>query len=133
LAAKKAAPPPYALTDVKFKAFELTYSGGATLVLTARTTEDDLKAHYVTVIAQPDIYGVPQVLFTQVTRANDLDSSPRLRLIDAVDAAADNRGELLFELRGATTRAFALYRVAGGKVDQMIATGPLPVGRDTAD
>jgi hypothetical protein len=132
-AAKKAAAPAYTLTDVKFKSFELTYSGGATLVFTARTTEDDLKAHYVTVIAQPDIYGVPQVLFTQVTRADDLDSSPRLRLIDAVDAAADNRGELLFELRGATTRAFALYRVAGGKVDQMIATGPLPVGKDVAD
>jgi len=130
-AAKKA--PALALTDARFKAFELTYSGGATLVFTARTNEDDAKAHYVTVIAQPDIYGVPQVLFTQVTRADDLDASPRLRLIDAVDAAADNRGELLFEQRGATSRAFALYRVAAGRVEQMIATAPIPVGRDVAN
>jgi hypothetical protein len=122
-----------ALTDIKFKAFELTYSGGATVVLTARTNEADATTHYVTVIAQPDIYGVPQVLFTQVTRADDLDTSPRLRLIDAVDAAADNRGELLFELRGSTTREFALYRVASGRVDQMIATGPLPLGKGTVD
>jgi hypothetical protein len=132
-AAKKLATPAVTLIDVKFSAFELTYSGGATLVLTARTTEDDATAHYVTVIAQPDIYGVPQVLFTQVTRTADLDTSPRLRLIDAVDAAADNRGELLFELRGATTREFALYRVANGRVDQMIATGPMPLGRGKVD
>lgn len=131
-AAKKAAPA-LALTDVQFRAFELTYSGGATLVLSARTADADDKARYVTVIAQPDIYGVPQVLFTQVTSAEDLDASPRLRLIDAVDAAADNRGELLFELRGLTARQFALYRVASGRVDQMIATGPLPLGHAVAE
>jgi hypothetical protein len=121
-------PPALTLTDIQFHAFELTYSGGATLVLTARTAGEDAKSRYVTVVAQPDIYGVPQVLFTQVTRADDLDAAPRFRLIDAVDAAADNRGELLFELRGATTREFALYRVAGGHVEQMIATAPMPLG-----
>ncbi len=131
-AAKKAAPV-LTLTDVQFRAFELTYSGGATLVLSARTAEADDKARYVTVIAQPDIYGVPQVLFTQVTSAEELDASPRLRLIDAVDAAADNRGELLFELRGLTARQFALYRIASGRVDQMIATGPLPLGHGVAE
>jgi hypothetical protein len=133
VARKKPATPPFTLTDVNFKAFELTYSGGATLVLTARTTEEDLKTHYVTVIAQPDLYGVPQVMFTQVTRTEELDTSPRLLLIDAVDAAGDNRGELLFELRGTSTREFALYRVASGRVDQMIATAPLPLGKGVAD
>ena len=102
-------------------------------MLSARTAEADDKARYVTVIAQPDIYGVPQVLFTQVTSAEELDASPRLRLIDAVDAAADNRGELLFELRGLTARQFALYRIASGRVDQMIATGPLPLGHGVAE
>jgi hypothetical protein len=37
-----------------------------------------------------------------------------MRLVDAVDALADNRGELLFELRGSTQRQFALYRVLRG-------------------
>jgi len=134
LAARKAAATQtIKLTDAKFAAFELTYSGGATLVFSARTADEDDKARYVTVIAQPDIYGVPQVLFTQVTSAADLDATPRLRLVDAVDAAADNRGELLFELRGSTTRQFALYRVASGRVDQMIATGPLPLGKAVAE
>jgi hypothetical protein len=134
LAARKAAVmQTIKLTDEKFNAFELTYSGGATLVFSARTADEDDKARYVTVIAQPDIYGVPQALFTQVTSAADLDATPRLRLVDAVDAAADNRGELLFELRGSTTRQFALYRVASGRVDQMIATGPLPLGKAVAE
>ena len=116
------------LTDVEMHAFELTYSGGSTLVLSARTTGDENQAKYVTVIAQPDIYGTPEVLLTYVTSGDDLDARPRLKLVDAVDAAADNRGDLLFELRGATTRQFAIYRVASGHVDQMIATGPLPIG-----
>jgi hypothetical protein len=122
-------PPVILLTDVQFRAFELTYSGGSTLVLTARTAGDESKAKYVTVIAQPDIYGEPHVLFTQVTNADDLDAAPRMRLVDAVDAAGDNRGDLLFELRGNTTRQFAIYRVASGRVDQMIATGPIPLGK----
>ena len=127
-AAAAHAAPVVLLTDVEFRAFELTYSGGATLVLTARTAGDEARATYVTVIAQPDIYGTPQVLFTNITHADDLDAQPRMRLIDAVDAAADNRGDLLFELRGATTRQFALYRAASGRVDQLIATAPLPIG-----
>jgi hypothetical protein len=124
-------PSPVKLTDVKFKAFALNYAGGATLVLTART--DEPKTKYVTVIAQPDIYGTPQVLFTQVANSDDLDATPQMRLVDAVDAAADNGGELLFELRGNTTRQFAIYRVAGGRIDQMIATGPISMGKPIAD
>ena len=130
-------PPPVALSDVQFHAFELTWSGGATLVFTARTAgqtpDDEKNAKYVTIIAQPDIYGTPKVLFTQVTNANDLDATPRMRLVDAVDAAGDNRGDLLFELRGNTARQFAIYRVAGGRVDQMIATAPLSTSNANAE
>jgi hypothetical protein len=50
-------------------------------------------------------------------------------LIDAVDAMADNRGELLFELRGATQRQFALYRVMRGTAEQLLVSG----GADFAD
>ena len=126
-------PPAVSLTDVQFHAFELTYSGGATLVLTARTAGDEKTAKYVSIIAQPDIYGTPKVLFTQVTNADDLDATARMRLVDAVDAAGDNRGDLLFELRGSTARQFAIYRVAGGRVDQMIATAPMPLGNNSAE
>jgi hypothetical protein len=47
-----------------------------------------------------------------------------MRLVDAVDAEADNRGELLFELRGATERQFALYRVLRGDATRIFLSGP---------
>ena len=127
------APVPVTLTDVQFSAFELTYSGGATLVFTARTAGDEKSAKYVTIIAQPDIYGTPRVLLTQVTSANDLDAVPRMRLVDAVDVAGNNRGDLLFELRGSTGRQFAIYRVASGRVDQMIATATMSLSATPAE
>jgi hypothetical protein len=45
-----------------------------------------------------------------------------MRLVDAVDALADNRGELLFELRGVTSRQFALYRVLRGQAEKIFVT-----------
>ena len=46
-----------------------------------------------------------------------------MRLVDAVDAMADNRGELLFELRGETQRRFALYRVLRGQAEKLFVAG----------
>ena len=68
---------------------------------------------FVTLIAQPDLYGNVLVLFKNVTDGAHLDETPRMRLVDAVDAMADNRGELLFELRGQNAAAVcALSRAA---------------------
>jgi hypothetical protein len=63
------------------------------------------------------------VLLKNVTDGEHLDETPRMHLIDAVDALADNRGELLFELRGATQRQFALYRVLRGTAEKIFVTG----------
>ena len=115
--AKPAAPPPPPppLADEQFRVFELAYGSGATLVLTAHTDGPLAQEKFVTLIAQPDLYGSLLVLFKNVTDGAHLDETPRMRLVDAVDAMADNRGELLFELRGATQRQFALYRVLRGR------------------
>ena len=51
-----------------------------------------------------------------------------MRLVDAVDAMADNRGELLFELRGATQRQFALYRVLRGQATQLFVSAGGEIG-----
>ncbi len=67
-----------------------------------------------------------RVLSKSVTDAAHLDDKPRMRLVDAVDAMADNRGELLFELRGQTQRQFALYRVLRGSAEQLFATVAMP-------
>jgi hypothetical protein len=122
-------PPELELQDEQFAAYELTYGGGATLVLTASavTGASEKTERYVTVIAQPDIYGALQVLFTGTSDGAHLRDAPRMRLVDAVDAKGNHRGDLLFELRGADSRSFALYRVADGRAEQIFSTDALPL------
>jgi hypothetical protein len=115
--------PPSPLADEQIRVFELAYGSGATLVLTAHTDGAPGQQKYVTLIAQPDLYGSLLVLFKSVTDGAHLDDTPRMRLVDAVDALADNRGELLFELRGQTQRQFALYRVLRGTAKELFVTG----------
>jgi hypothetical protein len=121
-------PPPAPLVDEQFHVFELAYGAGATMVLSARTDGAGADEKFVTLIAQPDLYGNVEVLVKSLTDGAHLDLNPRLRLIDPVDAMADNRGELLFELRGATERQFALYRVLRGQATEVFVSG----GRDLA-
>ena len=123
---------PVALEGVQFRAFELAYGSGATLVLSAHVTftpqsqDADHPAaprqKYVTLIAQPDLYGGLRMLLKNVTDTAHLDETPHMILVDAVDALADNRGELLFELRGATQRQFALFRITRGVAEQIFVT-----------
>lgn len=122
--AKPAPPPePPPLIDEKFRVFELAYGSGATMVLSAHTDGPPKEQKFVTLIAQPDLYGNALVLLKNVTDGGHLDETPRMQLIDAVDVLADNRGELLFELRGATQRQFALYRVLRGTAERIFVTG----------
>jgi hypothetical protein len=125
-AAAAATPPKPVFTNERFKAYELTFSGGATLVFTGETTDHAGKVKYVTLIAQPDFNGVPKVLFKSVTDDDHLDVTPRMRLVDAVDAKADNRGDLVFELRSHRDREFVIYRITGGQAEQVFTTGSLP-------
>jgi hypothetical protein len=118
------APPPAPLVDEQFRVFELAYGSGATMVLTAHTDGQGAQQKFVTLVGQPDLYGKVVVLLKSVTDAAHLDDAPRMRLVDAVDAMADNRGELLFELRGATQRQFALYRVLRGQANKLFVSGP---------
>jgi hypothetical protein len=126
---RKATPPPAPplpapLLDEQFRVFELAYGSGATMVLSAHTEGTGAAQKFVTLVAQPDLYGNVLVLLKNVTDGAHLDDTPRMRLVDAVDALADNRGELLFELRGATQRQFALYRVLRGQADKLFVSGP---------
>lgn len=125
--------PPAPLLDDQFRVFELAYGSGATMVLSARTEVEGAQQKFVTLIAQPDLYGNVVVLMKSVTDAAHLDDNPRMRLVDAVDAMADNRGELLFELRGLTERQFALYRVLRGQAARLFITGPEGIAAQIAD
>ena len=115
-------PQPAPLVDEHFRVLELAYGSGATMVLSAHTDGTGEQEKFATLIAQPDLYGNVAVLVKNVTDADHLDETPRMRLVDAVDALADNRGELLFELRGATQRQFALYRVLRGDAKRIFVS-----------
>jgi hypothetical protein len=122
-AAAPAPAEPAPLEDEQFRVFELAYGSGATMVLSAHTAGTGAQEKFVTLVAQPDLYGNIGVLLKSTTDGSHLDDSPRMRLIDAVDAMADNRGELLFELRGQTQRQFALYRVLRGEATRLFVSG----------
>ncbi len=128
-------PPPAELEDEQFRVFELSYGGGATMVFSAWADVTDASQKstrkFVTLIAQPDLYGGVSVLAKITTDSAHLDIKPRMRLIDAVDAMGDNRGELVFELRGQAERQFALYRVLRGQAAQVFATEALFFGTQT--
>jgi hypothetical protein len=132
-AAKPAAPPPAPLLVEKFRVFELAYGSGATMVLSAHTADAGANEKFVTLIAQPDLYGGVNVLVKNVTDAAHLDDAPRMRLVDAVEAEKDNRGELLFELRGTTERQFALYRVLRGDATRIFLSGPESIAASVAN
>ena len=124
-------PPPVVLSDKDFRAYELSYNDGATLVLTAKATVGPNNAgvtqeKYVTIIAQPDFNGDPQVRLQSVTDAKHLDITPRMKLVDAVDTDGDNRAELIFELMRTSDRQFAIYKIKGPHAEQAFATESLP-------
>ena len=131
--------PPARLGKESFRSFELEYGAAPTMVFSASTPPADSTSldangqpiaappqRFVTLIAQPDLYGNPIVLQKTVTDAAHLDETPRLRLIDAVDALGNNRAELLFERIGDHERNFALYSVINGSMQRIFTTVPLP-------
>lgn len=113
------------LANERFAAYQLTYDSGATVVFSAQAATATGKTKYVVLVAQPDFYGVPHVIFTSVTEDGMLDLTPRMQLVDAVDGEGNNRGDLLFELLSSHRRQFAIYRVLEGQFQQVFATGSL--------
>jgi hypothetical protein len=104
------------------KGYLLSYGGAPTYVYMAHTVETGAVMRYVTVVAQADAMGELKVALTSVTDAAHLDRTPWMRLIDAVDVEASNRASLLFELRGQSSRQFALSRVIATKPEQIFVT-----------
>ncbi|HEX4652599.1 MAG TPA: hypothetical protein VH250_13955 [Granulicella sp.] len=121
--ATPATPAAVPLLDEELKGYTLSYGGADTFVYSAHTAGDGDKLRYVTVVAQKDAMGTLKPAIQSVTDAAHLDRTPRMRLVDVVDAEASNRASLLFELRGQTARQFALYRVIAARADQTFVTG----------
>ncbi|MGA2905861.1 MAG: hypothetical protein ABSD98_18705, partial [Candidatus Korobacteraceae bacterium] len=107
-----------AITDYDLRAFDLEFSNSPTLVLTATLPVATVKAlrggefdYFVTLVAHEDIDGTPIKIFSSVTDSNHLDAFARMEIIDAVDADANGRGDLLFRQYSDVGVSYSLYRV----------------------
>jgi hypothetical protein len=128
---KAAKTPELDFKDVQLRVFDLSNSNEPVLVLmanarlpqpanTKQNTENsgatsDLQ-YMVTLVAREDIYADLHKAYASVTDSQHLDVSPRMELVDAVDADGDGRGELLFRQVSDAGSAYAIYRVIGNQL-----------------
>ncbi|MFZ0312861.1 MAG: hypothetical protein WAL85_09160 [Candidatus Korobacteraceae bacterium] len=106
------------ITDYDLRAFDLEFNNSPTFVLTATLPVATAKAlgggpfsYFVTFVAHEDINGTPIKIFSSVTDSNHLDSFARMEIIDALDADANGRGDLLFRQYSDVGVSYSLFRV----------------------
>jgi hypothetical protein len=116
------------LEDVKMKAYDLWGNNQAVLIFTADAhlpppppgtphapVDSDLQ-YSILLVANPDIYNNLHKLYVGVTDKYHLDITPRLELVDALDADGDNRGELLFREISDNGNGWIIYRATADKL-----------------
>jgi hypothetical protein len=116
-----------AITDFDLRIFDLDTSNTPTEVLSAKlpVAASDGKpfVYYVTVVARLDINDQPQKIFSVVSDTTHLDAYPRLELIDAIDADANGRGDLLFRQYSDVGTSYGLYRVFPYQMEKVFEGG----------
>ena len=112
------------------RAFDLDFSSSPTVVLTARLPvapakgqRDTRFTYFVSVVARVDINDQAQKIFVSVTDTSHLDAIPRMELIDAVDADANGRGDLLFRQYSDIGISYGLYRVSPYQIEKVFVGG----------
>jgi hypothetical protein len=73
----------------------------------------------IMLVARTDIYNNLRPLYSGVTDKFHLDLTPRLDLVDAVDADGDGRGELLFKQTSDAGTGWVIYRATADKLWKM--------------
>ena len=112
--------------DVQFRAFDLWNTNEPVFILSANAqmprkpgsaseAGPDL-TYYITLVTEQDIYGELRKLNATVTDTRHLDETPRMELIDAVDADGDGRGELLFREFSDVGSVYAIYRAGADQL-----------------
>lgn len=129
----KQAEAPIVLGDEQLKGLQLSYGGLPTFVYSAETMAASKVAGtgpmqvkiYATVVAQRLPSGELQTSLKSVTDDAHLSRVPWMRFVDAVDPDGSHRASLLYELRGKSSRQFALYRLVTAQAEQTFATALL--------
>jgi hypothetical protein len=109
--------------NVQFRGFDVWTNNQPVLILSAEaripgatgvaaTTEP----YSIMLVARTDIYGNLRKLYSGVTDKYHLDVTPRLDLIDVVDADGDGRGELLFRETSDVGNGYMIYRATPDKL-----------------
>lgn len=116
------------IKDYDLRFFDLDFSNSATLVLTAKLPMPAAGSrpfiYYATYVAHLDVNGEPVKVFSSVTDTTHLDVFPRLELIDALDADANGRGDLLFRQYSDASSNYGLYRVFPYNMEKIFEGGP---------
>lgn len=118
--------------DVQFRAFDLwntnepvfILSATAHLAKTSASPDAGDMAFYVTLVAKKNIYDELRKLYAGVTDVRHLDETPRMQLIDAVDADGDGRGELLFRRITDAGNSYGVYRAAADSLFPLFESTP---------
>jgi hypothetical protein len=131
-AAKRNGPPipkTATITDYDARAFDLEYSSSPTVVLSAKLPVAGAKGqapdftYFATIVARIDINDQAQKIFSMVTDSQHLDAYPRMELIDAIDADANERGDLLFRQYSDVGISYGLYRVSPYQIEKIFEGG----------
>jgi hypothetical protein len=114
--------------NTQFHAFDVWGNNQAVMILStdaqlpsapAPGATTSPETYSITLVARSDIYGNLRKVYSGVTDKFHLDVTPRLELIDAVDADGDGRGELLFRKTTDAGSGYVIYRATGDKLWKM--------------
>lgn len=121
-----AKPPQPVLENVQFRAYDVWANNQPLMILSAESHLPPApgataapEQYSITLVVKTDIYGNLRKLYAGVTDKFHLDVTPRLELIDVVDADGDGRGELLFQETTDAGSGYVIYRATGDKLWKM--------------
>ena len=109
--------------NIQFRALDVWGNNQALMILSAdahfppapgATTAPE--SYNITLVTRTDIYGSLRKVYSGVTDKFHLDVTPKLELIDAVDADGDGRGELLFRETTDAGDGYVIYRPTADKL-----------------